>query len=351
VIEMDDLQVIAVTSFISFIILFLVIYDLYAHRRAFNSLREILWRVLIPFLFSVFYVGIFLFTQWNVWSLLIIVQFLGNFFIAALMWNTEVFLGQHMNLDKKGRIILFLYNQFEEDESYEVTLYEDTDQKAYIKTLIEWIDKDKIYEREKKQFENEDEWLYYLEKKKNFEALKKSIIDKRVSWNLNVYFFYNYAELIERRGFKICYFINHNGLANHKLEGNAVRLKEKLKIGYKKFEKIVVWEGFKDKALSNMLEESKGVLDCLAHYNRLEEIPILEAENKKLHDLLEKYKKGIENMEDEVVLAKDALEYAGFTSSPSKTPQAPSMKWLAISLLMLCLMISIFLILSVLGFL
>ena len=298
-----DLLVVMITLTISFFILFYEMFDLYANRRAFNSVRELIFRIIIPFLIGLFYQVPFIIVGYNAYCNLIWIQFVGGAFIALLMWESEAFLGMTLDLDKVGRIWLYIHFYCSPSQKMEVNLYRWADKVVTLESLKDTIESQGIFNKEQTQFETDEDWDRYQDSKQKYEAWK----DSAVGYRVEVYSYYDFSDSTGTsarwRGFKKLYFVTKSGILSKKIEGNAVFLGIQEKILNRKFDVLVVWEGFKDRVMGEELEISKSMLSSITYLSEIEEIPLLRAQLKKKDELLSKQRNTIDKIDDDYFLA------------------------------------------------
>jgi len=318
---LDDIAVIFITLLVSLFIIFYQIFDLYAHRRAFNSVREIIFRVLIPLILSIAYLIPYFIYGWNTFALLIFLQMGLSMLLAVVLWESEAFLGMTLDLEKIGRVNLFLYFYFEPDQKIEVNLYKWTEESMTLETLVTLIDGFGIFNRERQQFESDEKWNEYVEAKDTYDVWKADAEHYRI----DVYSYYDFTDRpdskIRWRGFKKAFHINKLDIIGKKIEGNAVFLPEKIKINHRTFEQLVIWEGFKDRMICQELEITKMILISISYLSQLEEIPLLRNEIKHKDQLLEMQRDTIQNMEDDVYLAQIKTPTGDISKAQSQSNQ------------------------------
>lgn len=335
-----DSMTIALTLVACFFITLYYIYDLYANRKAYDSLREFLFRILIPIVIGGVWNLTFWFVGYNPLCNLIFFAFAINTVLVIILIDSEGFLGTIMQLDKIGRTDLYLHWYNKETWKMEVNVYQFKEEGTTLEALIQVVEDNQLFQKERNQFEDDQEWNKYLLAKSNYEAFKK--IAK--NYNLDVYAFYHFGgEDVRLRGFYKLYHINKLGILKKKIEGNCVLLPDKKKIHERNFQFIVCWEGFKDNTVSQELEITKSILSILTYVTDLEELPLLRQQIKKKDLILAKHRKAIDDMEDDFYINEVTGEPASTQDEPPKQLQWLKMVFVGMLAMMGSVILLIFL--------
>lgn len=304
----DDITTLAITIFIVFMLFVLTFVDIYWHKRAFDKMREALWRGLVPLVFCAGYQLIFWLLGYNIYSTIIFLYFLLNALLALIIWNTEYFYGVTLRLSPLGRrrcLLHFYYardtKEMRKDRDYEANTYMFKEENTTLETLVNVIDANNLLNQERTQFKTDEQWKGFLKLKKDYETWKPDAKNFKVT----VLGMYDVSELF--RGYKkVIYFHRYDESLNL-IEGNCVALVEKEVIEKRKHEVIICWAGKKEREIAQSLEASKLFLNLLASLPTLEEIPNLKSYISKLLDVNERQRKWMELHKSQEEVAQDAM--------------------------------------------
>jgi hypothetical protein len=197
-----------------------------------------------------------------------------------------------------GRVDLFLHYYFQKTQKLTVNIYQWDEEGEDLNKLVKVIEKNKIFEKTREQFQTDEEWNKYQSERERYLQFKRNAKD----YKLDVYSYYDF-ENETFRGFKKLYYINKLGIVKKKIEGNCVILEGKVKYEHRKFTRIICWEGFKERTVSEELEMTQTILGLLTNITDLEIVPMLREEIKKKDLIIDQQDQTIKNIESDIYVA------------------------------------------------
>lgn len=286
--------------------------DLMWHKRAFNSYREALWRGLIPGLICGAYIGIsWLIHEFNPFQFLFCIYFAFNALLAIVLWATEMFYPGVLKLPVDGRYHYHFTFYTGRSMDGQANFYTWEEQRRDLDTIVKIIDEQRLLNKDKKDFKNDEEYERFLKMKADYKKFK----DEIKAWHLTPL---GYTELNElNRGHKKILYL-HKYPAKKYLIGNCVSLPDKQEIEKRKVEIIICWAGMPEDEISQRLEPSCLVLDILNSAPLLESISIKDSRIAKLKQIINE-----QQQELEVQKSLDAVKNRTIYGKPG-APPAPS---------------------------
>lgn len=306
---MNDFETVIITFFVVTLMITVTFIDLYRFHRAFDKMREGLWRGLVPFTFCAAYQVVFVVLGYNIFSTIIFLYFLFSAMLALVVWNTEYFYGAIMRLPSLGPTTFQLHFNIStfkavvnKTQSFQTNTYKFKDECTTFEQFTRVIDGPDYLTQIESQFKSKNDQARFKQWAIQYKEFKADAKRYRVT----PLGYYNTSQIF--RGYKKLIYIHETDAALELIEGNCIVLPGKIDIDKRPHEVIICLAGKKAPEISQNMQTSPVLLHVLSNLPTIQMYPALLAFKNKLQADNENLLEWMEQFKSQSNVAKEALD-------------------------------------------